>query len=88
VRGAGYQVEASRRDDRWPTISVWRFTVWEANTYRNFHGVDGMHGLIWEWVDDFNTALIRYESRGDTDLERLFFCGNGSINCSNFGDYA
>ena len=47
-----------------------------------------MHGLIWEWVDDFNTALIRYESRGDTDLERLFFCGNGSINCSNFGDYA
>ena len=62
--------------------------LWEPDTYRNFHGVYGMHGLVWEWVDDFNTALVTGESRGDTDLERNLFCGSGSVNSSNFRDYA
>jgi len=61
---------------------------WKPQTFRNFYGVYGMHGLIWEWVDDFNTALVTGESRGDSELERSLFCGSGSVNSSNFRDYA
>ncbi|MES1169032.1 MAG: formylglycine-generating enzyme family protein [Oleiharenicola lentus] len=39
----------------------------------DFHGVRGLHGLVWEWVDDFNTAMVTGESRGDSGLERDLF---------------
>ncbi len=61
---------------------------WKPETFRNFYGVYGMHGLVWEWVDDFNTSLVTGESRGDSELERSLFCGSGSVNSSNFRDYA
>jgi len=54
----------------------------------NFYGVRGLHGLVWEWVDDFNTALVTGESRADTGLERDLFCGAGSIGAKDTGDYA
>lgn len=62
--------------------------TWSLKTFRNHYGVHGMHGSIWEWVDDFNTALVTGESRGDTELERTLFCGSGSVGSSNFRDYA
>src|SRR4029453_5358727 len=33
-------------------------------------GVRALHGLVWEWVDDFNALLIAGDSRtqGDPDL--------------------
>ncbi|MDP2139159.1 MAG: formylglycine-generating enzyme family protein, partial [Candidatus Didemnitutus sp.] len=36
----------------------------------NYHGVRGLHGLIWEWVGDFNTAMVTGESRADSGLNR------------------
>jgi formylglycine-generating enzyme required for sulfatase activity len=42
----------------------------------------------WEWVENFNTALVTGESRGDTGLERSLFCGAGSIGSANPADYA
>jgi formylglycine-generating enzyme len=54
----------------------------------NFYGVSDMHGLIWEWVDDFNTALVSGESRGDSSLDRNLFCGSGSIGAADPSDYA
>ncbi len=58
------------------------------STFRNSWGVHDLHGLIWEWVEDFNTALVTGESRGDTGLERTLFCGSGSIGSANPEDYA
>jgi formylglycine-generating enzyme required for sulfatase activity len=55
---------------------------------RDFHGVRGLHGLVWEWVEDFNTAMVTGESRADTGLERNLFCGSGSAGASDFRDYA
>jgi formylglycine-generating enzyme required for sulfatase activity len=54
----------------------------------NFHGVRGLHGLVWEWVSDFNTAMVTGESRADTGLERNLFCGAGSAGAKDTGDYA
>lgn len=54
----------------------------------DFHGVRGLHGLVWEWVDDFNTAMVTGESRADTGLDRDLFCGAGSVGASDTTDYA
>ena len=46
---------------------------------KNYWGVYDLHGVIWEWVADFHTALVTGESRGDSDLERNLFCGAGVV---------
>ena len=54
----------------------------------NFYGIRGLHGLVWEWVDDFNTAMVTGESRADSGLERDLFCGAGSVGAKDTTDYA
>ncbi|MCO4763524.1 MAG: formylglycine-generating enzyme family protein [Myxococcales bacterium] len=54
----------------------------------NFFGVRDLHGLVWEWVEDFNTALVTGESRADSALERGLYCGAGSIGAADPSDYA
>lgn len=54
----------------------------------NLHGVRGLHGLVWEWVDDFNTAMVTGESRADSGLDRDLFCGAGSVGAKDPSDYA
>lgn len=51
-------------------------------------GVHDLFGLVWEWVEDFNEALVTGESRGDTGLERNLFCGAGSVGARDKTDYA
>lgn len=53
----------------------------------NFFGVCDLHGLVWEWVDDFNTAMTSGESRADTGLERNLFCGAGAAGARDLTDY-
>lgn len=53
----------------------------------NFFGVRDLHGLVWEWVDDFNTAMTTGESRADTGLERNLFCGAGAAGARDVSDY-
>lgn len=55
--------------------------------YRNLYGAWDMHGLIWEWTRDFNTAMVTGESRGDSGLQRQLFCGSGSIGAADPSDY-
>lgn len=54
----------------------------------NTYGIHDMHGLIWEWVDDFSAALVNGDSRGDTDLERNLFCGAAATRAADVNDYA
>jgi sulfatase modifying factor 1 len=56
----------------------------EANVY----GLRGLHGLVWEWVHDFNSTMIVGDSRGDESLERKLFCGAGSLLASDVSNYA
>lgn len=54
----------------------------------NYFGIHDLHGLVWEWVDDFNSALITGESRADTGLERKLYCGSGSVGSFDVSNYA
>ncbi len=54
----------------------------------NYWGVHDLHGLIWEWVEDFNSNLVTGESRGDSSLDQNLFCGSGAAGAADPSDYA
>ena len=54
----------------------------------NVYGVRDMHGLIWEWVDDFNALLVSPDSRAQQDGDKLKFCGAGAIDLKDKQNYA
>ena len=58
------------------------------NLTQNQFGVWDVHGLIWEWTEDFNSAFVTGESRGDSALEKSMFCGSGAVGSTNPSDYA
>jgi len=54
----------------------------------NVFGVRDLHGLVWEWTSDFNSAMVTGDARGDSGLERQLFCGAGSVGAKDTGNFA
>lgn len=54
----------------------------------NKYHLKDMHGLIWEWVEDFNSILISPDSRAKGSKGEEVFCGGGSINAEDSKQYA
>ncbi len=54
----------------------------------NFHGVRGMHGLVWEWTQDFVSAMVGGEGRTDGKLDPQLFCGGGGADPKQATEYA
>jgi formylglycine-generating enzyme required for sulfatase activity len=64
---------------RWPKVGLGQ---------KNDFGVYDLHGLIWEWVEDFNSSLVTGESRADSSPDQSKFCGAGVLSASDAQDYA
>lgn len=54
----------------------------------NFWGVYDLHGLVWEWTADFNSAMVLGDSRRDGDQSRDLFCGGGAVSAGDRANYA
>jgi len=54
----------------------------------NAYGIRNLHGLVWEWVDDFNALLVSADSRDQNDPDRLKFCGAGALSLRDLDNYA
>ena len=90
--------DATRRDAR--SSAEWRAQIlaWYAlpsttplagvGGNANVYGVRDLHGLIWEWVDDFNSLLVSADSRNQGDPDKLQFCGAGAISLKDRDNYA
>ncbi len=59
-----------------------------ADEAPNVYGVSGLHGVVWEWVRDFNNAMVTGESRGDSSLERGLYCAGGALGTTDPRNYA
>ena len=59
-----------------------------GSTPPNYWGAHDLHGLVWEWVGDFTSALITTDSRSNRDANSRSFCAAGAVGASDFEDYA
>lgn len=59
-----------------------------GSTFKNYWGVWDMHGLAWEWTQDFNSVLISGESRSDLEGSNNLFCGGAAVGAKDLMNYA
>lgn len=54
----------------------------------NVYGLHDLHGLVWEWVEDYNALMVSSDNReqGDPDLQK--FCGAGALALNDRDNYA
>jgi formylglycine-generating enzyme required for sulfatase activity len=58
-----------------------------GTTPTNYWGVQDLHGVIWEWVLDFNGTMLTTDPRRAGDRDRLTFCGGGAIDATDKANY-
>jgi len=58
-----------------------------GKTPTNLYGVQDLHGVIWEWVEDFGGMMISGDSRTQGDPDKLQFCGAGALSAEIRDDY-
>lgn len=54
----------------------------------NYYGVFDLHGLVWEWVLDYNALLVSNDGREQGGADRAKFCGEGALSAADRENYA
>jgi formylglycine-generating enzyme len=96
LAAAADDTRADARDD-----PAWRERIlaWYAQPSRqalaavgaqrpNVYGVRDLHGLVWEWTEDFSALLVSADNRNQGDPDRLKFCGAGALAINDRDNYA
>lgn len=58
-----------------------------GNTPKNVYGIHDLHGVIWEWVDDFGALMVSGDNRTQGDPDTLKFCGAGALSATDRENY-
>ncbi len=54
----------------------------------NVYGVQDLHGLVWEWTEDFSSLLVAADNRSPGDGDTSKFCGAGALSMNDRDHYA
>jgi formylglycine-generating enzyme len=86
-----------RRDARADPLWRARILDWYGQTSRplpevgrsakNVYGLQDLHGVIWEWVDDFSALMVSGDNRTQGDPDTLQFCGAGALSATDRENY-
>jgi len=91
--------DETRRDARRDPIWRERILAWysrPSNTALpraglqtpNAYGVQDLHGLVWEWTDDYSSLLVDADNRNQGDPDNARFCGAGALSMDYRDNYA
>jgi formylglycine-generating enzyme len=95
IAAASESMSDARGDEAWRQ----RILAWYSRSARgplpkvgsvapNYYGVQDVHGVVWEWVDDVGAMLVSGDNRQQSDPDALKFCGPGALNMEQKENYA
>jgi len=58
-----------------------------GSTPPNAYGIRDLHGVIWEWVEDFNASFAAADARSDRERGLESVCGGGAIGATDAKSY-
>ena len=58
-----------------------------GSTFKNYWGVYDLHGLVWEWTQDFTSVMLTSESRSGGNNNNLF-CSAAAVGATDLMNYA
>ncbi len=91
--------DETRRDARKDPVWLERILGWYSRPSNqplaraglqapNIYGVQDLHGLVWEWTDDFSSLLVSGDNRNQGDSDKAKFCGAGALSMNDRENYA